>query len=734
LVQTQPNNLDAVSQLALLYEAHGDDNNPAKLRTLLQPHVETLGDSEGARILGEILASDGDYETAHHLLQAYTHRHLAELHAAESNLNQLYDAGWEKHVQNLNDGKASDNWYRRYETANEADQNQMVTTYVEERMAKDPALARAQDAFTATTRVVPVALNLGFVTLQRAQQIQDPARRQAELESAEKTFLAVKGTAGESDAYRLYLGEVYYWMGKPDDGHKLFDDLLNAKKRDFPTLHSVAQTLRYVGVTSEAQAMFKEAYRAAATDEERHATAQALAAMSTDTQDRIAWLEKANPALLAVRASLANSRGDAAQDRGDQATAIKELRRAVALYEEIPENTTSLNNTALAWLSLYSNTQATSDLAGAVDRMRQASKLAPSDSVVLGNTASTLAQLAAAQLTEGQIDNATINTPANLGILRYLYIDQNSRDKVARTTRSHPTLQEAATFYERAQLLAPKQTQYPLGLLQILNYTRDTEQLSRLLASVKTAAPDTTINTQLALDFYQGKHHDAQRQQMHARQQELARTLTQTRGLDDLTRHVAHCRRVQALLTLDQLGEPRNPDAVLLPAREAYAQRATPEATSSLTEALALKLIHNLAPHHPGLQRVDRETRVALNPLSRWIAALDGNPTLTTAAASRPETIELMKILDTEAAAFPDSPSLSYWKLQTHFAPQAAEATAQAISNHPRLAIQRELALLLSPASANALLTQAWAHQLQQQPDAAHTLLAKGKAQGIPLP
>ena len=83
---------------------------------------------------------------------------------------------------------------------------------------------------------MPVALDLGIVLLQRGQRLNDPAARRAELEKAEKTFLAIQGVAGESDTFRLSMGQVYYWLGRHDDGTKMFDDLLKANNRDGETL------------------------------------------------------------------------------------------------------------------------------------------------------------------------------------------------------------------------------------------------------------------------------------------------------------------------------------------------------------------------------------------------------------------------------------------------------------------------------------------------------------------
>ena len=66
--------------------------------------------------------------------------------------------------------------------------------------------------------MVPVALELGIVMLERAQSQSDPAAKKAQLEATEKVFLAIGGVAGKSDEYRLSLGQVDYWLASRREG------------------------------------------------------------------------------------------------------------------------------------------------------------------------------------------------------------------------------------------------------------------------------------------------------------------------------------------------------------------------------------------------------------------------------------------------------------------------------------------------------------------------------------
>src|ERR1043165_7769699 len=90
----------------------------------------------------------------------------------------------------------------------------MVDAYLDKWMKSDAVIARASKNLVEANQIVHVALDLGIVQLGRAQNLQDPSARKAELEAAEKTSLAIRGFAGEPDESRIFLGQVYYWLGK----------------------------------------------------------------------------------------------------------------------------------------------------------------------------------------------------------------------------------------------------------------------------------------------------------------------------------------------------------------------------------------------------------------------------------------------------------------------------------------------------------------------------------------
>jgi hypothetical protein len=89
LVARDANDVAAVSRLAAICEADGDME---RCQQLLAPLEDRLGDTEGARILGQIYAGQGNFEKSHALLGPYTEQRLTRLHAAEQDFENVFTA------------------------------------------------------------------------------------------------------------------------------------------------------------------------------------------------------------------------------------------------------------------------------------------------------------------------------------------------------------------------------------------------------------------------------------------------------------------------------------------------------------------------------------------------------------------------------------------------------------------------------------------------------------------
>ena len=203
IVERHPTNATYVIPYA---EALHEEGEVERCRELLEGVQDQLGSTEGARILGQMLAREGRLDEAHALLVPYTEARLQSLHEAEEAFNNAYEQAQERAFSKLNTGFASGFSYTAYELADEQTQEQMVNEFIIDHMRDDVGMEQARQRVIEEAEIVPTALDLGIVILRRAQAMKDPVQRQAELQNAEKTFLAIRGVAGETDEYRLFLG------------------------------------------------------------------------------------------------------------------------------------------------------------------------------------------------------------------------------------------------------------------------------------------------------------------------------------------------------------------------------------------------------------------------------------------------------------------------------------------------------------------------------------------------
>ena len=203
IVGKEAGDLEAVSQLAVIYKAQGGLD---RCERLLAPNRGRLGTREGARILGQIFAKRGEHEQAVALLLPYTEGRLQSLHGAEEALAAAYTKVQKRVVDEIKDGVAPRSLYERARKADKAQRNAIFLEYFQAKARIDPEIKHRKLELLQKAVVVPVALELGIALLQRARGGGTPSHR-LDLEKAEKVFLAIRGVAGESNEYRLALAK-----------------------------------------------------------------------------------------------------------------------------------------------------------------------------------------------------------------------------------------------------------------------------------------------------------------------------------------------------------------------------------------------------------------------------------------------------------------------------------------------------------------------------------------------
>jgi hypothetical protein len=734
----EPSNLAAIVPLAAaLIDGPPDKAAAAQAKALLTPVRDRLGDGDGARVLGTILANDGDYDGAYALLWPYVKSRLDRLHAAEQAAESTAKRIQDREVDRLDKHQGPDDFYSKYAAASTDGKRALVIQYVTDRVKADPQYAGAQEALEHEAAVVPVALDLGIVMLQRAQQQADPAARKSQLESAERVFLAVGGVAGESDAYRMSLGQVYYWLGKQADGRKLFDEYLAAKGRAVDALAAIAGKLRLVGAEPDARAMAEEAYGKATKEEDRHAVAQLRSACFKDLDDQINWLAKADGSSPYIKATLAKATGDRDFQAGRDDDAARQYRAAIDAYAAMPRGASSLNQGALAQYALFQVTGDRQALDRCLDQFQQAVDLEPSDAILLYNAGVTLLDGALADVIGPTVDLRALHQHGDVGTLGYLYADAAGRAQIVARVRQHPGVARALTFLDKVIVLAPKNARAFNAVAGLHQFTRDEAAIAALDARVRAAQVDAGDEVAQAREHLTGVKDARDREtlvSMLKRGEDLAAGL---RAKGGPTAAVALDAVAVRLIALDALAASK--DTVDLSRAVDVAEEAVKLAPSTNSRGVAMQA--RLARAVRQLRRTDpafdAHCQKYLRPLSAHylVASAVAEPgPFRQALLAHPDVRRAAELLREQLVAFPDDPSISYWPLLKAVDPGAADALAAAARKTPRLLAEQSIATQLRPADAAEALETYWLMQMHNRPQDAREAVRRITALGIPMP
>lgn len=729
IVAAHPQNLPHVVGLCELLETEGQLE---RCRKLLAPLQSQLADTEGARILGQMLAHDGDFDAAHALLVPYTKARLEQLHEAEKDLTATFETVQEEKLAELRRGDGPASFYSRYDGATEEVQQQLVDEQLLAATKDNSSIVAAQERLIEKAKIVPTALDLGIVLLRRAQNLTSPDERKQELEQAEQTFLAIRGVAGETDEYRMFLGQVYYWLGKHDEGKKLFDELLAANNRSATMLMAVGNTLREVGETSQARTVVEEAYNQSTDQDEKFAAAHQRALLWDELDDQIEWLRLANPLDPHVTATLSTSLGYQAQLAGSREVAEQHFRDAIAAYEKMPESASVLNNSAMAYLALYQATGDAAALAESQRRIEKAVSLSPSDSIVLYNAATMLLRVAVIDVTAGKIDVAAIQGLASPSLLPYLYADQAGRDAWRQRLREHSALKKSQEYLAKLLVLSPKQLDVYRHLQTIYVLADDPEPLAQLVARIHSAKPDVSLETQQQLDFYHGKD-DAKALKQATEAVALWGNIAANRAAHDATFAVAtdYASRQQAALAV--LGETQDVDEIVAAIERASAAAPSVQMQRSLRHFLLFRADRQLQSNPDFAQLYERSKRT-ITPGDRIALALAQEGELRDLVLASADVQRAIKLIEEDGQQFPDERTPWEWAMLRYSRPATAAEFAQSLAQNKVDALNRAIEELLEPIQASPVLELYWTKLAADDVDGATDVLRAAHLRGVILP
>lgn len=733
-VAAAPDDVSAVIALAQIHEARGDLNRAIQL---LEPHGERLT-GNGARILGQARVAQGDFEGAYPLLKSYTDENLEQLRLAEQVYDSAAEQAWNDEIKLLDGGDGPQSFYKSYETANTRQREELVSAHVNARMAENRRLQILREELLARSEVVPVALDLGLVQLRRAQQMADESARSAELQAAEQTFLSVRGFAGESDLYRLFLGQVYAWLDKQEEAQQLFDSLLESYDRSPEILIAVGNALRELGREQEYRAYCEEAYAKAPDATQKHAAAAARALSWKDLDDRIEWLGKADLKDPSTRASLASAEGERALSHGDRTLAAQKLEEALEIYEsalsEAPESPANLNNIALVHVSLFVATGKREYYTKSTELLERALQMAPSDSILLQNTAEAVLLDGTLSLFGDDLDYRHLPNPPDLNSADFFVDDPESRNQMRERIRRHDRLQQAQAYLERASIVAPQSVSVYSSQASYALAREDTRLLEALLSTLERGVADVSAAKQRSLRLYAGTEDEKHRERIQSFLERSHIQLEGARKVGGATFALAACQIAEATAGSVALGLPVDAAANVQMVREAHEAKPSLGTRTALAHALLLQADVALAEQDARYRSLRDQSRRGLTPGTRVALILCLDETLRPVILASPAVQEARESFAALGRRFPQLRGRTDWALHRYVDTAAAEQVQRALDSRSAASLALEIRALLAPLSATNASHRYLELARKGREAEGLKLLRSLEEQGVPLP
>ena len=728
--QTDPENLDAAIELAEIAYLGGDFD--AAKNTLL-PVKSALGDTEGARMLGQIFISEGNNKDAYPLLSAYTKSRLDTLQAAETAFVETQNELWDAEYSKLERGQAPDSFWEKYNALPETDQIIFVEEYVSEKVNNNPTFQSNLENYREAATIVPVVMDFGILQLRAAESMATADMREAELKAAEETFLSIKNIAGDTDDYKLYLGQVYFWLGKQDQGQALFDEVLSANQRAPQSLLSVAATLRSLGVVGQAEELTKEAYETAEDDEMRHSAAGFMQHFSNTFEDKIMWLERADTNSPYTLAALESNRGHLATQKSQNQKAAEHYRKSIEYSKSFPESGANYNNLALIYFSLHQVTGDQSAYDQGVDLMSKAVELIPDDAILLSNAANTKTTKSLYELLGDEVDFARLNATPALDELSLFYNSEAEKDELRKRLAAIPDFAEAMQGLERSILLSPNNLRNYWDLSSIYYFMNDGDAMSALAANMGKNNVDISSANAAYTEYVLGNNNDKELSNFRDSETALRNLLSNAR-MSAATKAVLHNMLSENYAYQTSYGVSNAADKAIAHARKSQQINPSTSASSNLKSALLIKASMAAAEKFPAYKSVRDDSLKLLGDyplISLW---LDKDDEISDFLRQNELVKEVAKIELDEFDGFPNTADLQTWAFIRHFEIETAEAI---LGNYQSSDLQQGMTKIReigAPISSHAVLNDYYVSLISGNPELSPAKLSELEKLGINWP
>jgi hypothetical protein len=481
----------------------------------------------------------------------------------------------------------------------EAAARQAFQSWMDEEIQRSTMLPGLQEEYMRQADIVPVAVLLGTVQLQRARAAADDERQRL-LDSAEATFLAIRGEAGGMPDYHMSLAQVYHRLGKSAEGDAEFQILIDDPDANVRLL--AAAGYRELGHQQRAREVAEAIYVSASSPAKERA-AMFLSLLAPDIDDRETWLRRADQTDEFVTTSLLEVEADRLVRDGEFAAADVKFERAFELYHARAERErSSFNNAALALLGRYKCTGDVRHVAEAVELMKTSVAMTPDDAIVLGNYADLLFFRVTLELLDRFVATKGLRIDGGEAATLLRDIGGSSlHERFVAAVRESPSRARALEVYAQLEVLAPQSPTSYMGQAAWYSFADNEEALAKLVERLRTVAGlDTSSAAQAHLEDLSGEDDEQSIAELTIALEARAavrasskRASAESRAL--LLQLDGHDLRARA--RLHGLSEQGLADARAAVGAFEEAQTLWPEglSTDALADALLLIAIHELA-------------------------------------------------------------------------------------------------------------------------------------------
>jgi hypothetical protein len=730
----EPNSLDAAVALSSQLLAAQQAEEAGKILLPFKDKPGGVGVGEGARVLGLIFIHQGKLDEACTLLLPYVKPRLELLHAAEKAANDIQQTLIENELNRLRKNEGPPELFRRLESATDDQQKIIIREYLNERLKDNPVIAQRFAELEKESRVVPVVMQVGVALLQRAQGLPDNAERRKQLESAQELFLSIKGAVGESDEYRLFLGQVYYWLGKQKEGRALFDEFLDSKNRSALAILQIATALRDLGFEAETRTLAEEAYNKATKSDERYGAAHLRSLVSKDTDDEIEWLRKSDPNDTFVKITLTWMQGHKAYAEGREDEAAAQFRAALEICNTQTRSRPVLNHISLVSNALYQITGDPADMARAVDAIQQALVVEPSDPILMFNASIAFIETSVLDVAGKDLDLRTLHASLSLGLLDYLNNDEPGRAALAQRIAEHPGTAKAMAYFDQIMIISSKNTRSYSMAATLQAYLHNEEGLKAIERRLSSAGIEVAEEIRQAKEAIAGVNDAKALAALNAELKRMQTVATALRSAGGPSLAYALARQADVLIQRDVIDGASDPDAVVRLARDAYVTAPSSGTRDELENAYAFRIFKQLRKSDPAFDQFARQYYRSLGSQHILAYLIQQKDPLGQKILAHPDFAPMLELFREDLKNYPKSGSASVWAMCSVADPALAQTIADNFRNVPWHALNRSIAAQLSPSSGGLALDRAWFHLAQGQIADAQTAVAKPKEQGIPVP